>query len=203
MKLRNVILAILLPIIPFMAMAGEASLAWDPVDTAVSYNVYYGGLPGVYDESINTTNEFATLTAPDCVDTHYAIKALDNEGLESLGYSNEVFGFPKPTLTSITPSVVDAPFNGDIVVTGLNFDDFVQFAFTNGTIQINSVTRDACDQLTVNISVPANEPGGDKGSEVINKDNVWSGNVPGLFSVNNTSATEPPPTPVNVRRTEK
>lgn len=206
MKLSKKLLAIILPVIlfsiPAFAQEGTAGLAWDPVVDAVGYKVYYGDSAANYDQSKDVGDATSTtiVSLPNCQNTYFAIKAYDAEGLESTGYSNEVVGYPQPTIASITPAAVDQGFTGDITVTGNSFDPTAVFAFTNGTIVINSVVSQNCTQFVLNITVPADEVPGDKATEVLNADNVWSGEVAGIFTVN---ATTPPPAPTNLRRTEK
>ena len=108
------------------AAAGTISLAWDPVAGATGYHVYYGVQPGTYGPPSPpvATNSYTITGLQDCQTYYIAIKAYNAAG-ESPGYSNEVSGWSRPSVTSATDANGTASaMQGDQIVMdimGANF----------------------------------------------------------------------------------
>ena len=103
------------------AQSGEINVAWDPVPGASSYHVYYGLTSGAYGQPITTTTNSATITAlQDCKTYFVAVKAFNGAG-ESPNFSNELSGWSRPVVNSVTPT---SAMQGDQIVVdvfGANF----------------------------------------------------------------------------------
>lgn len=84
---------------------GEIQLRWDTVPGASGYRVYYGTVPGVYTRSL-TVGPFGGAVVrglADCTTWYLAVKAYNQSG-ESPAFSNEVSGWPRPAIASISPA---------------------------------------------------------------------------------------------------
>jgi uncharacterized membrane protein len=85
------------------SMAASIGLAWDPVDGASGYRIYYGTQTGEYthqeEAGSSTSHSVANLTAG--AQYYFVATAYDADGYES-GYSNEVSA---TTVTPLTYSV--------------------------------------------------------------------------------------------------
>ncbi|HEU5182524.1 MAG TPA: fibronectin type III domain-containing protein [Candidatus Polarisedimenticolia bacterium] len=158
-----------LVLIPTVASAGTIKLAWDPVSDAdlAGYRVYYGTSPGVYTNSYVVTqpqNSADLTNLQDCRIYYLAVKAVDSNGNESLGFSNEIIGMPAPSATSVVVNLNPLPVTGSassvkqgtltipITITGTNFDTQATPDF-GPDIQVNSHATASCNQLTANITV--------------------------------------------------
>lgn len=156
-------------LIPTVASAGTIKVAWDPVGDAdlAAYKVYYGTSPGVYTNSTTvarpqTTADLTNLQ--DCRIYYLAVKAVDANGNESSGFSNEIIGMPAPAPTSIVVNLNPLPVSGSsssvkqgtltipITITGTNFDTQATPDF-GPDILVNSHATSSCNQLTANITV--------------------------------------------------
>lgn len=84
---------------PFSSLAANVSLAWDPSPdvSVVGYKVYFGGLSGIYTNSLTVGNvTTATVSNLTTSTTYYfAAVAYDGAGVES-DYSNEISYVPQP-----------------------------------------------------------------------------------------------------------
>ena len=69
--------------------AAQITLAWDAVDSATGYKLYYGHASGHYDQSVDVGNVTQyTLTGLGSGAYFFAVTAYDAD--EESGYSNEV-----------------------------------------------------------------------------------------------------------------
>lgn len=105
---RNLLfLPLLIVAIGPMALAGDLTLAWDPVDSSdvTGYRLYYGPAPGTYESVIDVGN-ITVFTVTDLTPGKYyfAVTAYDAYGNES-GFSNEV----SDTIELIMSDGGDAP----------------------------------------------------------------------------------------------
>lgn len=143
---------------PGLAIAGTVSLAWDPVPDpdVAGYRVYYGTTSGVYTQFLNVakTPTIADVkNLQDCKIYYLAVKALDSNGNESVGFSNEVAGMAAPVPGSVTPtSAKQAAANLVVTVTGTNFDTQARPDF-GPDITVNSYSSISCTQLQANITL--------------------------------------------------
>ena len=103
------------------AIAGDINLQWDAVPGAAGYHVYYGTQSGVYGQFVSANGTSATIAGlQDCQTYYLAVKAYNGAG-ESASFSNELMGWPRPIITSTTPT---AAVQGDqltVDVMGSNF----------------------------------------------------------------------------------
>ena len=146
--------------VPGFALAGTVSLAWDPVPDpdVAGYRVYYGTTSGVYSQFLSvaklpTTADVKNLQ--DCKTYYLAVKALDSNGNESTGFSNEVAGFAAPVPASLSPSSAkQSAANLVVTVTGTNFDTQARPDF-GPDVMVNSYSSISCTQLQASITIAA------------------------------------------------
>jgi hypothetical protein len=181
-----VIVAVLVAIAGLPAMAGTASLAWDPVsDTDLAgYRVYYGTSPGSYTQSVDVGNVTqATITGlTDCTNYYFGVKAYDTAANESTTYSNQVQGWSRPIVTSSTPSSAEQGRTLNLTIAGTNFPSGATALFSNAGITVNSTTVNACGQLTLNVTVASGATPGASNLDVTDADGVF-GTGTAIFTV--------------------
>jgi hypothetical protein len=168
------------------ASAGTVSIAWDPVNDPdlAGYRIYYGTSPANYTQNVdvgNTTSHTVTGLA-NCQDWYFGIKAYDTAGNESVNYSNEVSGWPRPEVTLTSPSSAEQGRRLDVTVSGTNFRSGAGVDFGDPNITINSVTVNGCNSLVADITVGSAAAVGGKNVDVINPDNTFGTGV-GVFNV--------------------
>lgn len=174
-----------------LGYAGTMSVAWDPVADAdvAGYKVYYGTAPGVYPnykDAGNTTG--TTLTGLDpCTRYYVAVKAYDTGGLESVNYSNEVNGLPRPVVNTITPATGEQGATLTVTITGESFDTGATVEFSGTGITVQSVTRDSCTQVRATILIALTATTGARDVTVVNPDNSY-GTKTGAFTVTANAA---------------
>jgi hypothetical protein len=166
--------------------AGTASLAWDPVPDAdlAGYRVYYGTSPTSYASSVDVGNVTQT-TIPgltDCTNYYFGVKAYDTAGNQSTTYSNQVQGWSRPTVTSVTPSAAEQGRSLTLTIAGSNFQTGAVAAFATAGITVTSTTVNACGQLTVNVTIANTAAPGASSLDVTNADGVF-GTGTALFTV--------------------
>ena len=168
------------------ALAGEMSLTWDPVSDSdlAGYRVYYGTSPSSYTDSkdVGMATQ-TTLTGLDpCTVYHVAVKAYDEGGLESLNYSNEVAGLPRPVVSSVSPSSGEQGETLSVTVSGESFDEGAGVEFSGDGITVQQVTYVSCYELSVDIAIAGTATPGARDVTVINPDSSF-GTGAGLFTV--------------------
>jgi hypothetical protein len=178
--------ALLLAFTAPAALAGEMSLAWDPVSDSdlAGYKVYYGTSPSTYTQSkdVGLATQ-TTLTGLDpCTVYHVAVKAYDEGGLESENYSNEIAGLPRPVVTSVSPSSGEQGSSATLTVSGESFDEGASVEFSGDGITVQQVTHVSCYELRVDVTIADTATPGARDVTVINPDNSF-GTGAGLFSV--------------------
>lgn len=180
-------------LIPTVVSAGTIKVAWDAVGDAdlAAYKVYYGTSPGVYTNSTTVTQPqtSADLTnLQDCRTYYVAVKAVDANGNESLGFSNEISGMCAPVPTSVSPNSMKQATNGQIItINGANFDTQARPDF-GPDILVNNYSTSSCNQMTANITITegalVNTPSGPKRNlKIINQSGPVGSNGNGVFSV--------------------
>lgn len=176
-----------------VAQAGTVSIAWDPNSDPdlAGYRVYWGQTPGTYDQSVDVglVTQYTLDGLTDCQTWYVAVKAVDDAGQESVEYSNEVSGWPRPTVVSATPASGEQGARMDVVVGGTNFMDGALPSFGNAGITVLGTTRNACGELVADIQIAATAPLGTSNVDVDNPDGVFGSGL-GLFTV--VEAVEPP-----------
>src|SRR5215831_9638973 len=185
-RLASLATAIILATAGRPAQAGTVSLAWDPVsDTDVAgYRVYYGTSPGTYTQSVDVGNVTQTTinSMTDCTMYYFGVKAYDTAGNESTSYSNEVSGWPRPVVTTSSPSAAEQGRSLAVTITGSNFQSGATVAFSNTGVTVTSVTVNACGQLTANVTVGNSAAPGASSVDVTNPDGVYNTGV-GIFTI--------------------
>lgn len=135
------------------ARAGDIVLAWDPTSGASGYHVYYGTKTGTYTQSVTSYSTSTTLTnLQDCQPYFIAVKAFNAAG-ESPQYSNELTGWPRPSITSATPS--SAMQGSQIVVDifGSNFQSGAVVDLGNPNVFLASVGVVSCSHIQLMATV--------------------------------------------------
>lgn len=183
---------LIIAIMAFMALvatpvhAGSVSMAWDPVGDAdaAGYRIYYGPAADTYDQQLNlglvTSHTLDGLA--DCTTWYVAVKAVDAAGNVSAGFSNELSGWPRPTVTVASPAAAEQGRRLDIAIDGTNFQSGASVVFDDSAITVNSVAVNGCGQVVANVTVGNSAIPGAGGVNVINTDQTF-GNGAGLFTV--------------------
>jgi hypothetical protein len=173
------------------AFAGTVSLTWDAVTDSdlAGYRVYWGTSPGAYPNSQDVGNVLtATISGlTDCTTSYLAVKAYDTAGNLSASYSNEISGWPRPTVTSVAPSVAEQGRTLSVAIAGTNFMSGATVQTGNTGITVNSVTVNSCNQLTASVTVGGSASAGATNVDVMNTDRVY-GSGAGLFTVQAATA---------------
>lgn len=129
------------------ASAGDISVTWDPVTGAAGYHVYYGLQPGVYTNFVSAGTNNTTITGlQNCQNYYVAVKAFNGAG-ESPDFSNEVTGWSRPIISSVTPA---AATQGDQIVMdimGSNFQNGASIDLGNPHVGLSSVTVLSCTHV--------------------------------------------------------
>ena len=139
--------------------AGSVDLEWDPVPAATGYRVYYGLGSGQYtlskDVGNRTTTTMSGLT--DCTDYYMAVKAYNAFG-ESDEFSNEVFGWARPSLVAPAPAVMQGK-QITVDLNGANFKPGALVEIDNPHVSIASVSVPSCTRIQLLATVDPLTPG--------------------------------------------
>ena len=177
------------------ALAGSATLNWDPVADSdlAGYKVYYGTSPGAY-PNVQDVGNVTTITInslTDCTLYYFAVKAYDTAGNLSASYSNEISGMARPTVGGVSPASANQNATGvSLTITGTNFRTGATVAFSGTGITVNSVSVGSCTTLSANVSIAATAATGARSLTVRNADQS-SGTGNNLFTVNAADLTAP------------
>lgn len=161
-------------------LAGSISLAWDPVPGANGYRVYYGPASGQYTQSSDRGNVTQTVIngLADCTTWYLAVKAYNVIG-ESPGFSNEVIGWARPQVTSLTPSARKQGEQFTLTVTGTNFQSGASLEVANPNVFLASTTVLDCSHVQAAVTIEPTAAGvrpaevGLFDVTVVNPDNVF------------------------------
>jgi len=166
--------------------AGTISLAWDPVNHAdlAGYRVFYDTVPQAFgsSEDAGTGTAYTLAGLDDCVEYHVAVKAYDSSGRHSEQYSQEVVGWARPTVASVSPAQVERNVTAQLTVGGTNFRPGVQLQILDPGVAVLQITENGCNQLLVDISVNDTAGLGPVDVRVINPDGTY-GDGSGLLGV--------------------
>jgi len=148
---------LLLILLPSAVSAGTIRLAWDPVgDPDLSgYKVYYGTSSGVYTNSTPTGSQTSVelTNLQECKVYYLAVKAVDANGNESMGFSNEISGMSAPVPGMVSPNSAKQATNfQNVTIYGTNFDTQARPDF-GPDILVNSYSTTSCSQMTANITI--------------------------------------------------
>ena len=159
------------------ARAGTMSVRWDPSPSpsAIGYRIYYGQAPDTYSRSKDAgASTRATLSSLTNCSTWYAsVKAYDAQGVESVAFSNEVSGWPRPIVSSVSPPRAEQGRTLTLTVSGANFRPGAEVRFSDRGVVVNSVVVDSCTRLRVSVTLvgPARTSG--INVEVVDPDRVF------------------------------
>ena len=142
--MSGLVLGLLVLVLPGVAAAGSISLAWDPVSGATGYRAYYGTSAGQYTGVQDMGNAtVGTLSVPgNCTSYFVALKAYDNQGALSAGYSNEVTGWARPAVTTISPATLVQGEQRTLNIDGANFAGGADVDFTIANLPQNIQNED-------------------------------------------------------------
>jgi len=190
---RALCVALALLLTTTIASAGEVQLSWDPSANADGYRVYRGPSSGAYGPPTDVGNTTSTPVngLDDCAPSYFAVTAY-NQGGESI-HSEEVSSWPRAVLTAASPTVVERGTAVAVVVTGTNFRDGDAIAFSNPGLQLTGLTIDACQQMTLSVTVASDAPLGATDVVATHPSGV-AGTGNGLFTIS-------PPAPPTVLAT--
>jgi len=157
--------------------AGSISVAWDPIThpNLVGYRVFYSTSSGSYGQwtDVGVTTQTTLTGLTDCTQYFVAVKARGSDGSLSAGYSNEISGWSRPTVTTASPSSVPRATQSSVTINGTNFMPGATVTFSNSAIVVNNVTVNGCNQLVASINVPASATLGATNVTVVNPDQVF------------------------------
>ncbi len=182
------------------ATAGSISLRWAPVvdPPATGYTISYGTAAGVYasqqDAGQATTATIGYLA--ECTTWYVAVKSYDATGNESPVFSNEVSGWPAPSISQTFPDHADQGLRLTVLVTGVNFQEGASLHFSDPAIVVHSTAVDSCRGITADVTIGYGAVPGLVDVEVLNPDTVH-GFGRGAFRVERAIApgvasTDPP-----------
>lgn len=168
------------------ALAGTISLAWDSVShpNLAGYRIRYGTAPGSHPSTADAgTATQATLSGlTDCTAYYMVVKAYASDGTESQNPSNELSGWPRPTVASASPTQVQRNSQVSLVLGGANFQPGASVHLSNAAITVGGATVSGCNQLTVSLTVSGTAALGPVNVEVVNPGQVF-GSATGLITV--------------------
>jgi hypothetical protein len=158
------VLAVLTLAFPVSSSAGEIHVEWDAVPGALGYRIYYGTESGVYTHSLTVGLQSAAVVQglSDCTTWYLAVKAF-NSGGESVEFSNEVSGWPRPMIQAIAPSVATQGGQFTMNLHGANYqagaglvlDDLALPRDVSGNplFRIEAPTVLSCNQIQALVSI--------------------------------------------------
>lgn len=178
--------------------AGSVNLLWNGSSGATGYKLYTGTSPGSYGTpvTLGSTTQTTISTMADCAPTYFAVSAFNAVGESAK--SNEVSSWPRPSIGGVNPTQAERGQQVSVVLSGNNFQPGVTVQFGNPAITVNSVTRNACGQVTATITVGSTAAFGPVQVSAVNASGV-TGVATSLFSIVST----PLPDVQNLRRTDR
>jgi len=178
--------------------AGSVNLLWNGSTGATGYKLYSGTASQQYGTPVTLggTTQTTVNNMADCAATFFAVSAFNSAGESAK--SNEISTWPRPSIVSANPTQAQRGQQVSVVLAGNNFQPGVTIQFANAGITVNSVTRNACGQVTAAITIGSTAAYGPVQISAVNGGGV-TGVAPGLFTVVST----PLPDVQNLRRTDK
>jgi hypothetical protein len=164
--------------------AGTVALQWSPADGASGYRVYYGTAAGNYTTQMDVGSATQTTVSglADCMPWYFAVKAYDAGGNFSTTYSNEVTGWPRPSLTNVSPAAAEQGRRLTLTVDGSNFKSGATVTFSTPGLTVNAVTVQSCNRLTVDVTVGTGATLGGSNLDLMNSDRTF-GTYPSALTV--------------------
>lgn len=168
-----------------LAPAGTVSLSWNPAVNADGYRVYYGTAPGQYafSRDIGNNTSAAINGLQDCTEWFFAVKAYNLTG-ESVGFSGELSGWPRPTID--VPIVRRQGEQFTMTIRGSNFQPGLSVTTNNSNVTLGAPSVTACDTVelvaTIEPTIPGVRPAeiGTWALEVVNPSTVFGSRSDGL-----------------------
>lgn len=181
-----------------VARAGDLRFTWDPSTGATGYRLHYGTSSGQYTTTVDVGNvtQSTLNNLTNCANQFYAVTAYNSAG--SSAYSTEVASWPRPILTSASPSTGQRGTQLALTLTGSNYQSGATVSFSGSGITVNSVSVASCTQLTVNITISATATLGASTITVRSANGVAGTGSSLLFSV----VSQTLPAVQNLRRTD-
>ena len=118
------------------SVAGTVALEWSPADGATGYRVYYGTAANNYTTQMDVGSATQTTVSglADCMPWYFAVKAYDAGGNFSSTYSNEVTGWPRPSLTNVSPAAAEQGRRLTLTIDGSNFKSGATVTFSTQVV---------------------------------------------------------------------
>ncbi len=140
--------------------AGSIGLAWNAVPGAAGYRVYYGNASGHYTASkdVGAVTSTSLGGLSDCSDWYVAVKAYNAAG-ESAAYSEEVRGWPRPSVTAPQPAGAMQGAQISMQVFGANFKPGARFTIDNPRVRLQSAFVIDCNRIDVAATIDPDGPG--------------------------------------------
>lgn len=157
--------------------AGTIGLQWGKAtdDSVVGYRIYYGRASGRYDRHVDvgpeTSHELTGLEP--CTEYFVAIKARNAAGEESPGFSEEIRGWPRPAVASVTPPHAAPGEAVTLTIVGENFRAGATIALSAEAGEARSVRVPSCRELVAEVTISPSAPTGPHDVEVVNKDGTF------------------------------
>lgn len=186
------------------ALAGAISVSWDSAAGASGYRVYWGTASRQYSSSLDVGNvTTATVTGlGNCTTWYLAVKAYNSVG-ESPDYSNEVFGWPRPEIASVTAGMQGSQYTMRIL--GTNFQTGVAVDVDEAdsdTIALSDARTVSCSEIQVSAAIDPTTEGAQPAAvgfhrlTIENPDTAYAETLalevlinPGRFDVNESDET--------------
>lgn len=176
----------------FNLNAGTIEIEWDPPLTGETsgYKVYYGPSSGDYQWTKDAGAATSTILTDldDCTTYFWAIKAYNSEGEESEQFSNELSGWPRPSIEIIDPDSGEQGGYLNIVIKGANYSEAPLIEIDNPGIKVLSTSQLGCNEIAVTIQIDPESEGmnaaaiGTFDLTVINQDMVY-GTMVSAFTI--------------------
>jgi hypothetical protein len=171
------------------AEAGTISIEWDPIPGAQGYRVHYGSESGNYSKVHKVGNATSTTIKglSDCTTWYLAVRA-HNGRAESVEFSNEISGWPRPEVRSAGPRASIQGSRLTLEILGTNFQPGATVEVDNPHVSLDSAVALSCKRVQVSAAIEPTAPGvraaevGRYAVTVSNPDNVF-GAAPDLFEV--------------------
>ena len=162
--------------------AGSVSLRWDPSSGATGYKVFYGTAAGSYANQLDAGSATqATVSGlTDCTTWYFAVKAYDAGGALSTTFSNEVSGWPRPTVSAVAPTAAEQGRRLTLTIDGTNFKSGAALTFSTSGVTVNAITVQSCNRLTADVTIGSGASAGSSDVEVMNVDRSYGARTGGL-----------------------
>ncbi len=154
-SLRRALPFLVAVVVASPALGGSISLAWNQASGASGYRVYYGTASRQYTASVDVGNSTTTTVTglANCTTWYLAVKAY-NAAAESPEYSNEISGWPRPEITSVTPGMQGAQYTMRILGTNFRTGVIVDVDPADAdTISLANVRAVSCGEIQASATI--------------------------------------------------